>query len=50
VDIEAGKKLGIKTVAVTCGIRSREFLSALKPDFIYDFVAEINPESIFNRQ
>ena len=34
VDILAGKELGLTTIAVTNGIRTRELLEALQPDFI----------------
>jgi phosphoglycolate phosphatase len=36
VDIRAGKAVGIKTVAVTSGIRSRAALEAEGPDVIVD--------------
>jgi len=36
VDIFTGKELGMLTIAVTYGIRSREFLENLKPDFYLD--------------
>jgi len=35
-DILAGKELELSTVAVTYGIRSKEFLMKLKPDFLLD--------------
>jgi len=37
-DIRAGRALGLKTVAVLSGIRSRERLAAEKPDFILESV------------
>lgn len=40
-DIDAGKHLGIKTVGVTCGIRSCEFLTALHPDYIHEFGKDV---------
>lgn len=40
-DIMAGKKLGIPSVAVTYGIRSKEFLEELKPDFCLDNLSEL---------
>lgn len=33
-DISVGRELGIKTVAVSSGIRSKSFLKACKPDFL----------------
>jgi phosphoglycolate phosphatase-like HAD superfamily hydrolase len=36
VDIFTGKELGMLTIAVNYGIRSREFLENLKPDFNLD--------------
>jgi phosphoglycolate phosphatase len=35
VDILAGKQLGLKTVAVTSGIRSRKVLEQYEPDYIF---------------
>jgi phosphoglycolate phosphatase len=40
-DISAGKELGMLTVAVNYGIRSKEFLTKLKPDFCLDNLSEI---------
>lgn len=40
-DISAGKELGMLTVAVNYGIRSKEFLTKLKPDFCLDNLFEI---------
>jgi phosphoglycolate phosphatase len=40
-DIEAGKKAGIKTVAVTYGYRPREFLTGA--DYIIDDIRELIP-------
>lgn len=37
-DVIAGKTLGIKTIALSSGIREEKFLAALKPDYL---VAEI---------
>jgi phosphoglycolate phosphatase-like HAD superfamily hydrolase len=34
VDVEAAKYLGIKICAVTCGLRSAEYLESLKPDYL----------------
>ena len=40
-DILAGKKLKIKTVAVSGGMRNRKFLKKYKPDFLIKNIAEI---------
>ncbi len=42
-DVSAAKKLGIRSVCVTSGIRERAFLEALDPDFIIGSIAEIPP-------
>ena len=41
VDLYTGKEIGIFTVAVTYGIRSREFLSEIKPNVCIDRLSEI---------
>ncbi len=41
-DIEAGKKIGAVTIAVSWGYTSRERLAKKKPDFLVDKVHEIN--------
>jgi len=40
VDVSSGKELGMLTVAATYGIRSKEFLMKLKPDFCLDKLFE----------
>lgn len=40
-EICAGKELGLKTIAVTWGVRGKEFLQKLNPDYIVD-----NPEQL----
>ena len=40
-DISTGKELAMITVAVTYGIRSKEFLTKLKPDFCLDNLSEL---------
>lgn len=40
-DISTGKDIGILTIAVTYGIRSKEFLKKLKPDFYLDNLSEL---------
>jgi phosphoglycolate phosphatase-like HAD superfamily hydrolase len=43
VDILAGKALGLKTCAVTFGLRNAEVMSALQPDFLAN-----TPEELYN--
>ncbi|MBU3896162.1 HAD family hydrolase [Patescibacteria group bacterium] len=40
-EIEVGKKLGIKTGAVTWGFCSEDFLKSLKPDFLIHNIEEL---------
>jgi phosphoglycolate phosphatase len=40
-DVSSGKELGMLTVAVNYGIRSKEFLTKLKPDFCLDNLSEL---------
>jgi len=40
-DISTGKDIGMLTIAVTYGIRSKEFLKKLKPDFYLDNFSEL---------
>jgi phosphoglycolate phosphatase len=40
-DILTGKLLGLKTVALTSGIRDEDFLRVLKPDFLLRHVNEV---------
>jgi len=40
-EITAGKKLGLKTIAVTYGDKSKEYLKKYNPDFIIDNPSEI---------
>ncbi len=42
-DIRAGQELGLRTVAVTCGIRTKELLQALNPDYIIDSMNQLLP-------
>jgi phosphoglycolate phosphatase len=41
-DIRAGQELGLTTVAVTCGIRTKEYLQALRPDYIIDSMNQLS--------
>ena len=41
MDIETGKVLGIKTIAVASGMRNEEFLRKLKPDFVMKDISEV---------
>lgn len=41
-DILAGKYMGMKTIGVSFGIRTKELLSAFKPDLIFDKPIELS--------
>jgi len=41
MDVNTGKKLGMLTIGVTSGIRSRNFLKKLRPSFLVDNLPEI---------
>ena len=34
MDIHAARELGVKVCALTCGIRSKEYLASLSPDLL----------------
>ena len=40
-EIESGKKVGIKTIAVTWGFTKKDRLFNLKPDFLVDSISEL---------
>ena len=40
-DIEAARILGVHVLAITSGLRTGEFLSSLRPDFIFKDLAEV---------
>jgi len=40
IDIQTGKKLGVKTIAVLTGFRNRAILETYKPDFIWSSIEE----------
>ena len=42
IDIDAARALGCPVYAVTCGVRSREFLEARTPDFIVEHLSEVH--------
>lgn len=42
VDVVAARALGIKVCAVSCGLRTSEYLSTLKPDFLLPDIKSIN--------
>ena len=46
-DVITGKTLGLTTVAVTSGIRNQEFLQALRPDYIFSSITQLD---IFNEK
>lgn len=49
VDIATGKHFRIKTIAVTSGIRSHEFLAALQPDYLFEHIKDIDIDLILPR-
>ena len=36
VDVDAARRLGAPSIAVTCGLRTAEYLRSLEPDFVFD--------------
>lgn len=42
-DILAGKKMGIPTIAVTRGLRTKTYLKALQPDYLIDNLQQLTP-------
>ena len=44
-DIVTGKSLGLRTVALSSGMRSKQFLASLKPDYLLDSISNV-PELI----
>lgn len=40
-DINPAKSLGLRSIAVTTGYRSREFLEALVPDHVFDDIGDV---------
>jgi phosphoglycolate phosphatase len=47
LDIEAAKQIGVLSVGVTCGLRSREFLQSLEADFLHDNLEEVSAAHSF---
>ena len=47
-DIEAGKSLGIKTIALTSGIRKKDLLRKLYPDILVRDISQVNIEEVLN--
>lgn len=41
VDVEAARRLGVKICAVSCGLRTTDYLASLKPDFLLSDVDSI---------
>lgn len=50
VDIEAARHLGVKVCATSCGLRMKDYLASLKPDFLVADVASIRLADLFSRQ
>ena len=48
VDIAASRHLGCRVCAVSCGLRTPEFLAALSPDYIAADISVINIDQIGN--
>ncbi|MDY6987437.1 MAG: HAD family hydrolase [Thermodesulfobacteriota bacterium] len=48
-DVEAGRAVGLTTVAVTCGIRSRALLMEAKPDYVFEDMRGIHLEELILR-
>ena len=40
-DVLAGKRLSLVTIAVASGIRSRQYLQALEPDYLIDSIVAL---------
>jgi phosphoglycolate phosphatase-like HAD superfamily hydrolase len=45
-DIYAARRLGVKIGAVSCGLRNRDFLLSLKPDFFFSDVKSIELDNV----
>jgi phosphoglycolate phosphatase-like HAD superfamily hydrolase len=41
VDVDAARRLGVKICAVSCGLRTTDYLASLKPDFLFSDVDSI---------
>ena len=44
IDINAARFIGVRVCAVYCGLRTAEYLSSLKPDFIVSYLSELKLE------
>ena len=40
-DVESGKKAGVKTVGVSCGVQDVDVLKESKPDYLFESVMDI---------
>ncbi len=49
-DIDAAKACGMPTIAVTCGIRSRELLERSNPDRIVESLTDLQTEFLFDEK
>ena len=49
VDVRAGKLLGLGTIAVSCGIRTRDLLAAEEPELIVDSLVELHATTIIGK-
>jgi phosphoglycolate phosphatase len=50
VDIQAGRKSGILTCGLVCGIRNLEYILKAKPDVIYRYASEFLGTTIMNKK
>ena len=50
VDIESARFIGCPIWALSCGLRSADFLSRFKPDFLSKNIGEVEPEKVWNPQ
>lgn len=47
VDIEASRHLHVESVALTCGLRTEDFLRSLNPDVLADRLENVDLQTIF---
>lgn len=48
VDVLAGRAAGIRTVALSCGIRSRQLLAKLSPDAVCHRLSDVDLNAVFD--
>jgi phosphoglycolate phosphatase len=47
VDIDAARSIGCPIWALTCGLRSLDFLFRLKPDYLSDTIGAVDPQRVW---